>query len=193
MAITGSNGKTTHKELLKSLLGSVFPNKVFSTQGNFNNHIGVPLTILSVQDQHEILILEIGTNHPGEIKFLCDLINPDAGLITNIGSSHLEFFKNKEGVFQEKKELYNSIRQRNNGFFVANRDDPFLSRLEQYENFFFFSKSEEENFNYQLKESGLIFNLNKKSYHVNNNHLFGEYNYANLFGCFFISVYIISR
>ena len=103
IGITGSNGKTTNKEILKSLLDEVFPEKVLATKGNFNNHIGLPKTIFDLDETHNIAILEMGTNHPGEIAILAKIAKPKAGFITNIGRAHLEYLINLEGVFELKK------------------------------------------------------------------------------------------
>ncbi len=131
IGITGSNGKTTNKEMLFHLLNSIFPNKVHCTRGNFNNHIGVPLTILDLEDHHDISIVEMGTNHMGEISVLCDIANPDSGLITNIGDAHLEFFKSRENIFKEKSSLFEYIKKINNksSKFIINNSDEFLSKL----------------------------------------------------------------
>ena len=104
LAITGTNGKTTTKELLAAILSKKF--KVHYTKGNLNNHIGVPLTILSAPSETEIMIIEMGANHPGEIKSLCFIARPDYGIITNVGTAHLEGFGSLEGVIKAKSELY---------------------------------------------------------------------------------------
>ena len=103
VGITGSAGKTTTKELLKTFLSRV--GKTHATEGNFNNHIGLPLTILNCPADADFLVLEMGTNHPGEIAALCDIAEPDAGLITNVGTAHLEFFKTQDGIAAEKGVL----------------------------------------------------------------------------------------
>jgi UDP-N-acetylmuramoyl-tripeptide--D-alanyl-D-alanine ligase len=108
IGLTGSNGKTTTKELIQSVLKQKF--SVFATKGNLNNHIGVPLSILSINDKHEIAIIEMGANHQKEIAFLCTISQPDFGVITNIGKAHLEGFGGEEGVKKGKKELYDYIK-----------------------------------------------------------------------------------
>ena len=102
IAITGSNGKTTTKELISSVLSGKY--RIKATSGNLNNHIGVPLTLLSIQADTEFAIIEMGANHLGEITFLCEIVQPDYGLITNIGKAHLEGFGNLEGVIRAKTE-----------------------------------------------------------------------------------------
>ena len=123
IGITGTNGKTTTKELINAVLSQKY--KTIATKGNLNNHIGVPLTLLSITNETEIAIVEMGANHPGEIKFLSDIVNPDFGLITNIGKAHLEGFGNIQGVINTKKELFDFIRQKNGKLFV-NSDNPLL-------------------------------------------------------------------
>ena len=105
IGITGSNGKTTTKELINAVLSSQF--RTHATQGNLNNHIGVPLTLLSAKvSEVDMLIIEMGANHPGEITTLCSIANPTYGLITNVGKAHLEGFGSVEGVIKGKTELY---------------------------------------------------------------------------------------
>ncbi len=103
IGVTGSAGKTTTKEFLKAFLAKV--GSTYGTEGNFNNHIGLPLTILNCPDEAEFLVLEMGTNHPGEIAALCDIAQPDVGLLTGIGTAHLEFFGSREGIEREKTVL----------------------------------------------------------------------------------------
>jgi len=123
LAITGTNGKTTTKELVAEILSKKF--KVNFTQGNLNNHIGVPLTLLSMNKNTEIGVVEMGANHPGEIKILCEIANPDYGMITNIGKAHLEGFGSFEGVVQTKSELYDFLRQKK-GICFLNADNSLL-------------------------------------------------------------------
>ena len=126
IGITGTNGKTTTKELINKVLAEKF--KIHSTQGNFNNHIGVPLTLLSIKKETEIAIVEMGASHPGEIGELCQISMPDFGIITNIGRAHLEGFINIEGVINTKKELYKAVQNINGKVFV-NRDNSLLMNL----------------------------------------------------------------
>ena len=120
IALTGSNGKTTTKELIHSVLSTNF--NTVATQGNLNNHIGVPLTLLSLKEDTEIGVVEMGANHPGEIAFLTNIAQPDAGLITNFGKAHLEGFGSLEGVVKAKSELYDYLKN-TNGLIFANADD----------------------------------------------------------------------
>ncbi len=126
IAIAGSNGKTTTKELLISVLEQ--RKKVHATAGNFNNHIGVPITLLSMPSDTEIALIEIGTNGFGEIKFLSELLHPNFGLITNIGKEHLEGFGDIEGVAREESELFHYLMH-HNGLAFVNADDPYLNRM----------------------------------------------------------------
>lgn len=123
IAITGTNGKTTTKELIGSVLSKRFKTTV--TKGNLNNHIGVPLTLLSVGTETQIAIIEMGANHIGEIEFLCKIALPTHGIITNIGKAHLEGFGGFEGVIKAKTELFNFLRLTNGVAFV-NKDNPLL-------------------------------------------------------------------
>ena len=123
VGITGTNGKTTTKELVHAVLAKRY--KTSATKGNFNNHLGVPLTLLSIPENTEIAIVEMGANHPGEIAFLCGIADPDCGLITNVGRAHLEGFGSFEGVIQTKTELYRHLAAKDGTVFV-NADNPIL-------------------------------------------------------------------
>ncbi|MDR1725261.1 MAG: UDP-N-acetylmuramoyl-tripeptide--D-alanyl-D-alanine ligase [Bacteroidales bacterium] len=127
IGITGTNGKTTTKELLFSVLSRKF--NVQATQGNLNNHIGVPLTLLSINREHEIAIVEMGANHFGEIKFLCEIAKPTHGIITNIGLAHIEGFGSFEGVIKTKFELFDFLAQTNGYAFVNNDDENIVKHI----------------------------------------------------------------
>ncbi len=121
IGITGSSGKTTTKDMMATILAEKY--KVNKTYSNNNNHIGVPLTILSTTNKHEVLVAELGTNHFDEIKYTAGILEPDYGMILNIGDSHLEYLKNRAGVWKEKSALfYETIK--NNGKVFINNDDP---------------------------------------------------------------------
>ena len=126
VGITGTNGKTTTKELVATVLSKKY--RVHYTQGNFNNHIGVPLTLLSIKPDCEIAVIEMGANHPGEIKTLANIALPTCGLITNVGKAHLEGFGSLEGVINTKKELYDNIVERGGHLFV-NAANPYLTNI----------------------------------------------------------------
>lgn len=124
IAITGSTGKTTLKEMLASILSRRF--NVLSNEGTKNNHIGLPLTLLKADAGHDIAVLELGTNHPGEIEYLAGICQPNIGVITNIGPAHLEYFNNLDGVFQEKFSLIDNLKKPH--IAVVNADDRSLRK-----------------------------------------------------------------
>ncbi|CAN5491700.1 UDP-N-acetylmuramoyl-tripeptide--D-alanyl-D-alanine ligase [soil metagenome] len=123
ICIGGSNGKTTTKDLTASVLSKKF--KVHKTVGNFNNHIGLPLVLLSMDESTQICVLEVGANHFKEVEYLCRIAKPTAGLVTNIGKEHLEFFKNLKGVSKAEFELYDYLLK-NNGICFYNYDDKYI-------------------------------------------------------------------
>jgi UDP-N-acetylmuramoyl-tripeptide--D-alanyl-D-alanine ligase len=125
VAITGSNGKTTTKEMAAAIVSRKM--KILKSEGNLNNHIGVPLTLLTLNRRHSIALIEMGINHRGELTRLCEIARPNMGLITNIGPTHLEFLKNVEGVAKAKGELLEALDERSAAFL--NADDPFTLRL----------------------------------------------------------------
>jgi UDP-N-acetylmuramoyl-tripeptide--D-alanyl-D-alanine ligase len=124
IAITGTNGKTTTKELVTQVLSTKY--KVHATAGNHNNHIGVPLTLLSIPGHCELAVIEMGANHPGEIEQLCNIALPTHGLITNVGLAHLEGFGSLEGVIQAKTELYRFIDSNNGVLFVHSAQEELV-------------------------------------------------------------------
>jgi UDP-N-acetylmuramoyl-tripeptide--D-alanyl-D-alanine ligase len=126
LAITGSNGKTTTKELCKTVVSEKY--SVFATEGNLNNHIGVPMTLLSMDETIGFGIVEMGANHPGEIARLCEIAQPDFGLITNIGKAHLEGFGGIQGVVKAKGELFDFLMKRGRAVFV-NEGDSYVRGL----------------------------------------------------------------
>ncbi len=126
IGITGTNGKTTTKELISQILSTQY--KVLYTQGNLNNHIGVPLTLLQLTDEHEIAVIEMGASHQGEIKTLSEIALPDYGLITNVGKAHLEGFGSFEGIIKTKGELYDYIRQTGGKIFI-HHENPYLNEI----------------------------------------------------------------
>lgn len=123
VGITGTNGKTTTKELVTAVLATHY--RTTATIGNLNNHIGVPLTLLSIQPDCQIAVVEMGANHPGEIATLAAIVRPTVGLITNVGKAHLQGFGSIEGVLRTKTELYDQLRKDNGTIFV-NAADPML-------------------------------------------------------------------
>jgi len=127
IGITGSNGKTTSKELISAVLGTQF--NVHFTKGNLNNHIGVPLTLLQLNEQHEIAVIEMGANKPGDIQELAEIAEPTHGIITNIGRAHLEGFGSLEGVIHTKTELYRNIQKSDGELFVNFQDETLKQHL----------------------------------------------------------------
>lgn len=129
IGITGTNGKTTTKELIASVLSQRYD--VLYTEGNLNNHIGVPLTLLRLTPDHEVAVIEMGANHPGEIKMLANIAEPDYGLITNVGKAHLEGFGSFEGVVKTKGELYDFLRYSGKHIIFIDRDNENLDKISQ--------------------------------------------------------------
>ena len=126
IAITGTNGKTTTKELTAAVLSKRY--KVCYTQGNLNNQLGVPLTLLTITRAHEVAIIEMGASHPGDIKELVEIAEPNYGLITNVGRAHLQGFGSFEGVMATKAELYDYLRE-HKGLCFRNTDNPYLAQM----------------------------------------------------------------
>lgn len=182
IAITGSNGKTTTKELLAATLAKKY--KIHYTKGNLNNHIGVPLTILSAPKDTQIMIVEMGANHIGEIRNLCQIARPDFGIITNIGTAHIEGFGSFEGVVRAKTELYEYLKTVN-GVALYNDKDQLLS--EKIFKFVIravpFSDPTGQPLVIEQEQSGMNLMLrvryNNESYVLKSN-LFGSYNYWNI-------------
>lgn len=178
LGITGTNGKTTTKELCHAVLAMKY--KTFATQGNFNNHIGVPLTLLSMDATTEFGIVEMGANHPEEIKQLCEIAEPDLGLITNIGRAHLEGFGSYENIIKTKNELYDYILAKGGTVFV-NSDDSLLMQLSEHHTRILYGK-ENGSLKGEIKQSTpyLVYSLKtlKGDLYVKT-HLIGGYNFDN--------------
>ena len=176
IGLTGSNGKTTTKELMAACLEVKY--KVAYTIGNFNNHIGVPLTILGMNASHEMGVIEMGANHLGEIEELCQIANPNYGYITNFGKAHLEGFGSEEGVIIAKSELYQFLEKTNGTAFI-NVDDPI--QVDKTKNLTSISFSFKENADYIFKrtsQNGLA-----SIQYINTSlptHLSGNYNEPNI-------------
>lgn len=125
IGITGTNGKTTTKELITAVLSEKY--NVLCTQGNLNNHIGVPKTLLRLTPEHDIAVVEMGANHPGEIKTLVNIVEPDYGIITNVGKAHLEGFGSFEGVIKTKGELYDYLRKKHGTVFIDGGNEHLMN------------------------------------------------------------------
>lgn len=177
IALTGSNGKTTTKELINAVLSKKFTTK--ATQGNLNNHIGVPLTLLSFDDTTEIGIVEMGANHQKEIAFLCSIAQPDYGYITNFGKAHLEGFGGVEGVIKGKSEMYDFLQNHKKIAFL-NLDDPIQkNRAKELKNFSFSKGREKADVLFQEIESG-EFAKTKINQTIIQSRLVGGYNVNNI-------------
>lgn len=127
IGITGTNGKTTTKELIAAVLSRKY--RVLYTQGNLNNHIGVPLTLLRLEREHELAIIEMGASHPGDIRELAEIAEPDYGIITNVGKAHLEGFGSFEGVIRTKGELYDYLRGKKDSVVFIPQGNPYLNAI----------------------------------------------------------------
>jgi UDP-N-acetylmuramoyl-tripeptide--D-alanyl-D-alanine ligase len=125
IAVAGSNGKTTTKEMIVRVLEERY--RVLGTQGNLNNHVGVPLTLLRLRTQHQAAVVEIGTNHPGEVAALCGVVLPTHGVVTNVGREHLEFFGGLDGVAREEGALFAALAGRKGSVAFVNADDPHVA------------------------------------------------------------------
>ena len=174
IAITGTNGKTTSKELIYNCLQKSL--STCYTKGNLNNHIGVPLTILTITKEHQIAIIEMGANHIGEIKLLCEITQPNYGVITNIGLAHLEGFKSLEGIQRAKKELYDYIKLSNGSIFI-NNEDKFLNTISTDIKRISYGKSGDVAGN--IASSIPFININYKGTIINSN-LSGNYQFDNI-------------
>jgi UDP-N-acetylmuramoyl-tripeptide--D-alanyl-D-alanine ligase len=191
IGITGSNGKTTTKELINCVLSQKY--NTLCTVGNLNNHIGVPLTLLSLTENHEIAVIEMGANKPGDIQELVEIAEPNVALITNIGKAHLEGFKTIEGVIKTKTELFSFVKNQN-GTIVYNLDDEIiLKHLENYPFKLSYGKNHESQIVGRLIESSpyVVFDWTNKSYSSTSirTHLIGSYNFYNFLAAISIGVY----
>ena len=192
IAVTGTNGKTTTKEIIAAALSIRRP--VLFTQGNLNNHIGVPLTLLRLKPEHRFAIIEMGANHPGEIRELCRIADPDFGLITNVGKAHLEGFGSFEGVIRTKTELYDYIRGKG-GLVFVNIDNPILKERSRNINTIFYGTSQEafvqgriiESESFLKMEWGLPSFFN--SFRIKTQ-LVGNYNFENVLAAICVAVYL---
>ena len=186
ISLTGSNGKTTSKELINSVLSQKL--NVTFTSNNFNNHIGVPLTILEINRKTDLAIIEMGANHLGEIELLCSIADPNIGYITNFGKAHLEGFGGIEGVIKGKCELYEYIRE-NKGVIFVNNDDNIQREKSRGINTFSFGKSKKSDFliyNTTSNKNLCEASLNNKKITSNLN---GEYNFENINASIAMGIY----
>ena len=178
-ALTGSNGKTTTKELIFSVLNQSFNTQ--KTEGNLNNHIGVPLTLLSLMPETKIAIVEMGASHPKEIEFLCKIAQPDFGYITNFGKAHLEGFLSLEGVIEAKSELYQYLIANKKRIFFNQDDENQVNKLRGYSDKCSFSLSKNLSADIQISlEKTSPFLEFKFGETTISSHLIGKYNAQNI-------------
>lgn len=186
IGLTGSNGKTTTKELITAVLSKKY--KTIATKGNLNNHIGVPLTLLSITPDTEMAIVEMGANHLKEIEFLCKLAEPDFGYITNFGKAHLEGFGSEEGVIKGKSELYDFLTSHNKSVFF-NADDPIQKeKLPTVIKKFGYSQNDNEFFNIKLLGADPFVKIAIGDIHITTQ-LVGSYNFTNCCAAILIGKY----
>lgn len=176
IGLTGSNGKTTTKELISIVLSKKF--NVQFTFGNLNNHIGVPLTILSIRNSHQIAVVEMGANHQKEIELLCKIAKPSIGYITNFGKAHLEGFGGVEGVIKGKSELYDYLRTHNQTILVNSADPVQAEKNKDYNNKITFG-TPESNYSFSPLSKDHFVGLVYKETEIISN-LTGRYNYDNI-------------
>lgn len=177
IGLTGSNGKTTTKELMKAVLSKKY--KVLATKGNLNNHIGVPLTLLSITNDYEIAIIEMGANHVGEIMQLSEIARPSHGLITNIGKAHLEGFGGIEGVIRGKSELYDHLIK-NDGVVWINSQNHILSNMAKRFKAPYFYPTEEDYYHCESQGASPFLKVVAEDKKVIQTQLVGEYNFENV-------------
>ena len=182
IGITGTNGKTTTKELISAVLSQ--SHNILYTLGNLNNHIGVPSTLLRLKAEHDLAVIEMGANHPGEIKFLSEIVEPDCGIITNVGKAHLEGFGSFEGVIKTKGELYDFLRKKEGSTVFIHHDNAYLMNIAEGLNLIPYGTEDDLYVNGRITGNSpyLPFEWKAgkdgKSYQVQTQ-LIGEYNFPN--------------
>ena len=186
IALTGSNGKTTTKELINAALKPHF--NTIATEGNLNNHIGVPLTLLCMTTETQIGIVEMGANHANEIAVLCEIAKPNIGYITNFGKAHLEGFGSEDGVVKAKSELYDYLKV-NSGFIILNYEDvKQVAQVGAHEKTFTFSESSETDVNVKLTSTQPFLTVALKETAIKTQ-LVGVYNFHNIAAALAIGSY----
>lgn len=186
IGLTGSNGKTTTKELIASVLKTKY--KTLATSGNLNNHIGVPLTLLSIKEDHELAVIEMGANHIGEIAALCTIAEPTHGLITNIGKAHLEGFGGFEGVVLGKSELYHYLIQTDGVVWINSRNDILKNMGKRFENPLFYP-GPGDYYNCELKSTTPTLEILAEGDVDIKSQLIGTYNFENIAAALCIGKY----
>ena len=185
IALTGSNGKTTTKELINAVLSSSY--NTSATLGNLNNHIGVPLTLLKMTPDTEIGIVEMGANHLNEIAELCTIAEPNYGYITNFGKAHLEGFGSLDGVIKGKSELYNYLRKHKQKAFINNNNKTQITQAKNIDSYSF-SNNENSNSKIELQQNKKFVSVAYKNSIINSN-LVGTYNFTNIAAAISIGEY----
>ena len=182
IGITGTNGKTTTKELISSVLCK--GQNVLYTLGNLNNHIGVPTTLLRLKPEHDLAVIEMGASHQGEIKFLCGIAEPDYGIITNVGKAHLEGFGSFEGVIKTKGELYDFLRPKSDSTVFIHHDNPYLMNIAGGLNLISYGTEDDLYINGRITDNSPYLTFEWKAgkdgdIHQVRTQLIGEYNFPN--------------
>ena len=181
IAISGSNGKTTTKEMLYHIINEVKRKKVICTQKNNNNHLGVPFTLFQIRPETEYAIIELGSNHPGEIEVLCNIVSPQFGVTTNIGDTHLEFFGDRKSVFEEEGFLHKTTST----CFFKNCDDSYLENITKNDAVVEYGvDGNDYNFDFNI-DSVFVNNIE-----IKNSQITGKHNYTNLAVSFMIAKHL---
>ncbi len=189
IGVTGTNGKTTTKELLAAVLSTKF--NLLYTQGNLNNHIGVPLTLLQLNPDHEIAVIEMGASHPGDIKELVDIVHPNYGIITNVGTAHLEGFGSFEQVVKTKGELYDYIRHINGKIFIKSENEYLKTIAKGIEQITYGSGDDNFTSGHVIScDPFLVFGWKQQGkIHTVETHLIGNYNIDNVLAAIAVGRY----
>lgn len=191
IGVTGTNGKTTTKELISTVLSEKY--NVLYTQGNFNNHIGVPKTLLRLTREHEVAVVEMGANHPGEIKTLVNIVEPDYGIITNVGKAHILGFGSFEGVIKTKGELYDFLRSKQGAKVFINNDNPHLKGIATGLDLIKYGTQPADGLSVSGKvtkcDPYLNFEWSATARHEVSSHLIGSYNIDNMLAAACIGLY----
>jgi UDP-N-acetylmuramoyl-tripeptide--D-alanyl-D-alanine ligase len=177
IGLTGSNGKTTSKELLNAVLSKKY--KTYATKGNLNNHIGVPLTLLSIDKSVEIAVVEMGANHLGEIAMLCSLANPTHGFITNIGKAHIGMFGGFENIIRAKSELYQHLISTNGKIFMNSQNDILATMAKRIQSPVFYP-GPHDYYHAELVDADPYIKIKAENGEVVQTHLVGSYNFENI-------------
>ena len=192
IGITGTNGKTTTKELISAVLSQ--SHNILYTLGNLNNHIGVPSTLLRLKAEHDLAVIEMGANHPGEIKFLSEIAEPDCGIITNVGKAHLEGFGSFEGVIKTKGELYDFLRKKEGSTVFIHHDNAYLMNIAEGLNLIPYGTEDDLYVNGRITDNSPYLTFEWKAgkdgetYQVQTQ-LIGEYNFPNALAAITIGLF----